>query len=84
VRGFLFQIITSIEPTTTRAGKAELPLQLEKGRPHNHVDLPPLVSVEATGVSIPVGNSEVLLAAVYEFPGHAWTDRGLYILYVHT
>jgi hypothetical protein len=27
------------------------------------VDLPPLVSVEATGVCIPIGNSEVLVAA---------------------
>jgi hypothetical protein len=36
-----------------------------KGIPHNHVDLPPLVSVEATGVCKPIGNSEVLLAAVW-------------------
>jgi endonuclease/exonuclease/phosphatase (EEP) superfamily protein YafD len=31
---------------------------VRKGIPHNHVELPPLVSVEATGVCIPVGNSE--------------------------
>jgi hypothetical protein len=31
-----------------------------KGIPHNHVDLPPLVSVEATGVCIPIGNSDCL------------------------
>jgi hypothetical protein len=37
--------------------------------PHNHVDLPPLVSVEATGVGLPIGNSEVLLASVYKSPG---------------
>jgi hypothetical protein len=30
MRGSLFQIITFIEPTATRAEKAELPLQLEK------------------------------------------------------
>jgi hypothetical protein len=40
-----------------------------KGIPHNHVDLPP-VSVEATGVSIPISNRKILLAAVYKSPGH--------------
>jgi hypothetical protein len=30
--------------------------------PHNHVDIPPLVSIQATGVSIPIANSEMLLA----------------------
>jgi hypothetical protein len=34
---------------------------VRKGTPHNHVDLPSLVSVEATGVCIPVGNSEIIL-----------------------
>jgi len=36
-----------------------------KGIAHAHVDLPPLHSVEATGNCIPIGNSEVLLVAVY-------------------
>jgi hypothetical protein len=48
-----------------------------KGIPHNHVDLPPLVSVEVTGVCIPIGNSEVLLAAVYKSPRHAWGDADI-------
>jgi hypothetical protein len=47
---------------------------VRKGIPHSHVDLPPLVSVEATGVCIPVLNSEILLAAVYKSPGRAWSD----------
>jgi hypothetical protein len=47
---------------------------VRRGIPHNHVDLPPLGLVEATGVCIPVGNSEVLFAAVYKSPGHAWCD----------
>jgi hypothetical protein len=42
---------------------------VRKGIPHNHVDLPNLVSVEATGVCIPIGNNEVLLAAVNKSPG---------------
>jgi hypothetical protein len=45
--------------------------------PHNHVDLPPLNSVEATGVCIPIGNSEVLLAAIYKPPGRAWSDADI-------
>jgi exonuclease III len=35
-----------------------------KGIPHNHVDLPPLITLEATGVCIPIGNRKLLLAAV--------------------
>jgi hypothetical protein len=42
-----------------------------------HVDLPPLVSVEATGVCIPIGNQEILLAAVYKFPGCNWNDADI-------
>jgi hypothetical protein len=40
--------------------------------PHNRVDLPPLVSLDATGACIPIGNSEILLAAVYNSP---WRNR---------
>jgi hypothetical protein len=39
--------------------------------PNNHVDLPPLISVGATGVCIPIDNSEFLLSAVYKYPGRA-------------
>jgi hypothetical protein len=47
-------------------------VEVRKGVPHTHVDLPPLVSIEATGVCILIGNNEVLLAAVCNSPGHAW------------
>jgi hypothetical protein len=50
---------------------------VRKGIPHNHVDLPPLVSVEATGVCVPTGNSELMLAAVYKPPGRAWSDADI-------
>jgi hypothetical protein len=63
MRDSSFQIITFIELIVSQAQKAELPLQLES-IPHNHVDLPPFATVEATGVCIPIGNSELLLAAV--------------------
>jgi hypothetical protein len=45
--------------------------------PHTHVDLHPLVSGEATGVCIPVGNSEVLFAAVYKSPGKTLRDADI-------
>jgi hypothetical protein len=54
--------------------KGRTAVAVRRGVPHNHVDWPPLVSVEATGGCIPIGNSEVLLASVYKSQGHAWTD----------
>jgi hypothetical protein len=45
-----------------------------KNIPHTHVDLPPLVSAEATEDCIPTGNSEVLLAPVSQSPINAWND----------
>jgi hypothetical protein len=54
--------------------KAGTAVAVRKGIPHNHVDLPPLISIEATGVCIPIGNNEILLAAVYRSPGRAWSD----------
>jgi hypothetical protein len=47
-------------------------IAVRKGIPHSHAELPPLVSVEATGVCIPFGNSELLLIAVCKSPGQAW------------
>jgi hypothetical protein len=37
----------------------------------------PLVSVEATGVCVSFGNNEVLLAAVYESTGRAWSGADI-------
>jgi hypothetical protein len=33
--------------------------------------------VEATGVCIPIGNSEILLSSVYKSPGRAWSDADI-------
>jgi hypothetical protein len=52
-------------------------ITVSKGIPHKHVDISPLFSVEVTGVCIPIGNSEVLLAAVYKSPDKAWSDAGI-------
>jgi hypothetical protein len=60
-----------------RGRKGGTAAAVRKGVPHNHVDLAPLVSVEATGVSIPIGNNEVLLASVYKIPGSAWGDADI-------
>jgi hypothetical protein len=46
---------------------------VRKGITHNLVDIPPLDSLEATGVCIPIGNSEVLLAV----PGRDWSDADI-------
>jgi exonuclease III len=50
---------------------------VRKGIPHNYVDLHSLVSIEATGVCIPIGNCELLLAAAYKSPGRAWRDADI-------
>jgi hypothetical protein len=45
--------------------------------PHTYVDLPPLLSLEATLVSIPIGHTEILLASVYKSPLREWSDTGI-------
>jgi hypothetical protein len=45
---------------------------VKKGIPHTHVDLSPLLSLEATGVTIPNEHTEMLLAFVYKSPLRAW------------
>jgi hypothetical protein len=60
-----------------QGSKGEIAVVVRKGTPHNHVDLPPLASMQATGVCILIGNSEVLLAAVYQLPGYAWNDADI-------
>jgi hypothetical protein len=58
---------------TTFIGQITFPVVTE-GIPHNHVELTPLVSIEATGICVLTGNSEVSLAAVYKPPAQAWSD----------
>jgi hypothetical protein len=50
---------------------------VRKGIPHSHVDLPPFISVEAVGVCTPIGNKDILLAAVYKSPGRTWSDADI-------
>jgi hypothetical protein len=54
-----------------KGGKA---VAVRKGIPpqtRRHTPIP--VSIEETGVCIPIGCNEVLLATVYKSPGRAWT-----------
>jgi hypothetical protein len=46
--------------------KGETAGAVKEGIPHTCIDLPPLLSVEATGVCIPIGKTEMFLAAVYK------------------
>jgi hypothetical protein len=53
---------------------AKLLLPLEKIIPHNHADMPSLISTEAIGVCILICINEAALATVYKSPGHIWND----------
>jgi hypothetical protein len=53
---------------------------IRKGISYNHVDLPPLISIKATGVCILTSKSEVLLSAVYRSPDIAWNDVDVFEL----
>jgi hypothetical protein len=57
--------------------KGETAVAARKGILHDHIDLPPLVSIETTGVCLLTGSSEVLLAAVYESPGHTCNNADI-------
>jgi hypothetical protein len=51
--------------------------EVRKVIPYNHVDLPPLVSIESTAMCIEIVSSEVLFAVVYKSPGHALNYTGI-------
>jgi hypothetical protein len=50
---------------------------LKKEIPRTYVDLPPLHSLEATGVSIPILHTQMLLASVYKSPLREWRDADM-------
>jgi hypothetical protein len=65
--------------------KGGIAIAVRKGNPCMNVDLPPLVSVEAIGVCIHIGNQEVLIAAVYKSPGRTMRCTGdLYTAAIRT
>jgi exonuclease III len=57
--------------------KGGIAVAVKKGIPHTYVDLPPLISFEATGVSILTGHTEMLLASVYKSSLRAWRDADI-------
>jgi hypothetical protein len=56
---------------------------LKKGIPRAYVDMPPLLSLEATGVIITIGHTEMLLASLYKSPHRAWRDLDITELLYH-
>jgi hypothetical protein len=57
--------------------KGETAVAVKKGIPLTYVDLPPPLSLEATGVSIQIGHTEMLLASIHEFPFRAWRNADI-------
>jgi hypothetical protein len=54
--------------------KGPTAIAVNKGITHTCIDLPPFLSVEATGVCIPIGNTYVFLAVVSKSTQRLWTD----------
>jgi exonuclease III len=52
-------------------------VSVKKGIPHTYADLPPLLSVEATRVCIPIGHNEMLFASIYTSPLGAMKDADI-------
>jgi hypothetical protein len=50
---------------------------INNGIPHTCVDLPPLLSIETTGVSMPIGNIAIFLVVVYKSPQRLWSDTDI-------
>jgi hypothetical protein len=57
MKGILIRIVKFIGSNASRAGNGGSAVAVRKGIPNNPVDSPPLFSVKATGVFIPVDNS---------------------------
>jgi hypothetical protein len=57
--------------------KGGIAVAVRRGIPHSYIDLPRPVSVDATRVCIPIGNSEILLASAYKSSGRAWSDADI-------
>jgi hypothetical protein len=57
--------------------KGRTAVAVKRGIPHTCIDLFLLVSVEATGVWILIGNTELFLAAVYKSPQRLWRNTNI-------
>jgi hypothetical protein len=76
MKGSILKVTTFIE-MSPRVTEGERCRCSQKGRLRHALDLPPLVSKEATRVYILIGNQEILLAAVYKFPTRTWNDADI-------
>jgi hypothetical protein len=57
--------------------KGRTAVAVKKGIPHTYVNLPLILSVQATGVCIPVGNTEIPVVGVFKFPQSLWSDTDI-------
>jgi hypothetical protein len=57
--------------------KSETIVAVEKDIPHTRAELPPLHSIETTGVCILGANNEMLLAAAYRSTQRLWNDTDI-------
>jgi hypothetical protein len=57
--------------------KNETAIAVKKGILHTCTDIPLFLPVDAAGICIPIGNSEMLLAAVYKSPQRLWSDASI-------
>jgi hypothetical protein len=64
----IYAISPSVTPFMEEGHKGGTAIALKKGIPHTCLDLPPLLSVKATGVCIPIGNTQMFHAAVHKSP----------------
>jgi len=79
-RKFLYSKFSYLSPKKFLSLKVGTALAVRKGIPHNQVDLPPPVSVEATEPCVPIGSSEILLVLLYKLPGCVWSDADIMLL----
>jgi hypothetical protein len=57
--------------------KGGIAFAVKKGIPHTCADLASLFLVKAAGVCIPIGNTEMFLAAVLKSPQRLWSDTDI-------
>jgi hypothetical protein len=62
---------------TVKTDKGGATIAVKKGIPHRCAVLLPLLSVETTGVCIPIGSTEMLLAAIYKSPQRLCSDTDI-------
>jgi hypothetical protein len=74
-RFFIYNYVYRTDHFPNLKGETAVAVRYGISHAHAHVDLHPIQSIEATGISVPTGSSEVLLAAVHKPPNKLWCDE---------